>query len=466
MKKLIILFFVSCSISAVSQHKWTLEECIKYALTHNIELKQAALSNETTLNNSNQTIAGALPSLNANAQHMYNIGKSIDRFTNTFAESKVLSQNFFLSSSFVVWGGLSQYNNVKSSRYQYLSGVEQLKQQEYDLSLAVANAYINVIFTEELLKISQNQFKITDEQLTRTTNMVTAGAMAKSVEYDIKAQLANEEVNVTTADNNYAIALLSLMQMMNLDSVTNFNVVRPDLDSQESVLLMNTTEQMYETSLKTQPIIKSGEYSIRSAESNLAASKGRVSPSLTFNANIGTGTSGLASEQTSIITGSNPVGITASNELVFVPVYETRTLPFSEQFQENISKSFGVTLSVPLFNGLQTHTQIKNAKLNTYNAKLAQDLQKQNLYKDIAQAQANAKAALNRFNATKISAEAAKASFDYAQEKFNAGVISSFEFSSAKTRLVAAESNLVQAKYDYVFKLKVLDFYQGKPLTF
>ncbi len=466
MKKLFILLSLSCYLTVTPQHRWTLEECIKYGLAHNIQLKQAALSNETTLNNTNQTIADALPSLNANAQHVYNIGKSIDRFTNEFAESKVLSQNFFLSSSFVLWGGLSQYNNMKTNRYQYLSGVEQLKQQEYDLSLSIANAYINVIFTEELLKISQNQFKITEEQLGRTTNMVNAGAMAKSVEYDIRAQLANEEVNVTTADNNYSIALLTLTQMMNLDSVSNFNVVRPDLESQESVLLMSTTDQMYETSLKTQPIIKSGEYSIRSAESNLAASKGRISPSLTFNANIGTGTSGLASEQTSNITGFSPIAATSQGELVYIPVYETRPLPFSEQFKENVSKSFGVTLSVPLFNGLQTHTQIKNAKLNTYNVKLAQDLQKQNLYKNIAQAQANAKAALNRFNATKISAEAAKASFEYAQEKFNAGVISSFEFSSAKTRLVAAESNLVQAKYDYVFKLKVLDFYQGKPLTF
>src|SRR3954469_13402493 len=130
MKNLFILFFLSCISTMVCQHKWSLEECIKYGLTHNIQLKQAALNNETNLNNTNQTIANVLPSLNANAQHIYNIGKSIDRFTNTFAENTVLSQNFFLSSSVVLWGGLSQYNNVKSSRYQYLSGVEQLKQQE------------------------------------------------------------------------------------------------------------------------------------------------------------------------------------------------------------------------------------------------------------------------------------------------------------------------------------------------
>ena len=453
-----------------AQSSWDLEQCISYALKHNISLKQSAINNEINKNNSDQSKASILPSLNAGANHVYNFGKTIDRFTNTFADNRVLSQNFFLSSSVVLWSGLSQYNNMKGNEYNYLSGVEKLKQQENDLSLGVANAYIGVIFSEELVKISKNQYTITKEQLDRTQKLVNAGSVAKSVEFDIKAQLANEEVNVTSAENNYQLSMLNLTQLMNFDSVTNFSISRPELNIPESQLLENNINGVYELSLKNQPSIKSGEYAILSSEKFLAASRGRYSPSLTFNASLGTGTSELAKDILGVnYTGYRPSGdFTRKGDTVYSPITElvTKKTPFADQFKNNVNKSVGFTLTIPLFNGLQSVTNVKNAKLAATNARFAQDLTKQNLYKNIVQAQTNAKAALNKYNATKLSVDAANESFKYAQQKFNAGVISSFDFNSAKTRLFAAESNLLQAKYDYVFKLKVMDYYQGKPLGF
>ncbi len=466
MKQFLFISFLFLAVLSKSQQAWDLQQCIEYAKHHNLSLKQTALSNEINKNNTDQIKASALPSLNANAAHVYNFGQTIDRFTNTFANKRVLSQNFYLSSSVVLWGGLSQYNNIKANEYNYLSGLERLKQQEYDLALSIANAYIGVIFSDELLKISQNQFNITKEQLDRTQKLVSAGTLAKSAEYDMKAQLANEEVNVTSADNNYQLSLLSLKQLMNFDSVTNFSIARPEINMQENILLENNINGIYETSLKNQPSIKSGEYSVLSADKNLAASRGRISPSLSFNASLGTGTSELAKRETGrfeYITQTLSTSVGAFNYETRVPVLENA--PFSYQFKQNANTSIGLTLSVPLFNGLQTHTAVKNAKLNILNARFSQDLNKQNLYKNIVQAAANVKAALNKYNATKLSVEAAEESFKYAQQKFDAGVISSFDFSSAKNRLFAAESNLLQAKYDYVFKLKVLDYYQGKPLS-
>lgn len=469
MKKLFLLILTSFSLTGISQSRWDLQQCITYAINHNITLKQSALNNEINKNNTDQSKASVLPSLNAGASHVYNFGQTIDRFTNTFASTQVLSQNFYLSSSVVLWSGLSQYNNIKANEYNYLSGVERLKQQQNDLSLNVANAYIGVIFSEEILKISQNQLDVSKEQLDRTTKLVTAGALAKSVEYDIKAQLANDQVNLTTAENNYQLSLLSLKQLMNLDSVTTFNIERPELNIQESQLLENNVQYIYETSLKTQPSIKSSEYAILSAERYLKASKGRISPTLTFNASMGTGTSGLAKDVTGVrYTGLQPIGFTSSLDTVYSPSTEliTKKKPFSDQFKDNVNKSVGFTLNIPLFNGLQTHTSIKNAKIQALNARFSQDLTEQTLFKNIAQAHANAKAALNKYNATKLSVDAAAESFKYAQQKFNAGAISSFDFTTAKNRLFAAESNLLQAKYDYVFKLKVLDYYEGKPLGF
>jgi outer membrane protein len=465
---LFVMFSLMAGISK-SQSAWDLQQCIQYASGHNISLKQTALNNELNKVVTEQSKASVLPTINLGASHTYNFGKTIDRYTNTFANTQVLQQNFFISSNVVLWSGLSQYNTIQSNEYKYLSGVENLKQSQYDLALNVASSYINVVFCDELLKVSKNQLDITKEQLDRTQKLVNAGALAKSVEYDIKAQLANEEVSVTIADNNYRLAILNLTQLMNLDSVTNFSVAKPIVDVQPDQLLSSDVNAIYETALKNQPAIKSGEYSILSAEKNLKANKGRVSPTISLNGSLGTGTSGLAKDIIGInYAGYQVSGITNKGDSVYSPVTElvTKQTPFADQFKNNINKSIGVTITVPLFNGLQTYSSIKTAKINALNAHFTQDLAKQNLYKTIAQAYANAKAALNKYNATKVSVEAAAESFKYAQQKLNAGAISSFDFNSAKNRLFAAESNLLQSKYDYIFKLKVLDYYQGKPLTF
>lgn len=467
MKKVFFALLIVLGSSLQAQSPWDLQQCITYAVQHNLSLKQQGLSNEMSKNNSTQVRSSVLPSLNAGATHQYNFGQTIDRFTNTFANTQVLSQNFYISSGITLWSGLSQYNNIKASDYNYLSGVERLRQQENDLALSVANAYIGIIFSEEILKISQNQFQLTKEQLVRTQKMVDAGALAKSVEYDIKAQLANEEVNVTTADNNYRLSILNLQQLMNFDSVTNFAVARPDFSISESQLVENNITAMYETALKTQPGIKSSEYAVMSADRTRIANKGRYSPSLSFNASMGTGTSGLAKKQTGEYYTVPQTLVTNMGTFIYetqVPVLVST--PLTEQFKSNTNKSLGFSLTVPLFNGLQTNTAVKNAKLNVLSTQYNADITKQTLYKNIVQAHANARAALNKYMATKSSAEAAAESFKYAQQKFDAGAISSFDFTSAKNRLFAAESNLLQAKYDYIFKLKVLDYYQGKPLGF
>ncbi len=467
MRRIIGLLFLFGGLQA--QQPWTLSDCINYARNHNISLKQTAITNEINKNNLDQAKAQTLPTFNLGAAHTYNFGKTIDRFTNTFANTQVLSQNFFVSSNLVLWSGLSQYNTIKANEYNYMSGNEQLKQMENDISLNVASAYVSVIFTEELLLISEKQMAITKEQLERTLRLVEAGSVAKSVEFDIRAQLANELLNVTTAENNYAIAMLNLRQLMNFDSIANFNIEKPQIESMIAAFGNLNVNAVYDKALQNQPAIRGSEFAILSAERMLAAARGRRSPTLSFNASMGTGTSGLAKDILGYsVTGYQPSGFTGRGDTVYTPVtqIQTRQTPFAEQFKSNVNKSLGLTLTIPLFNGLQTHTSVKNAQLNAYSAHLNMDLARQNLYKNIAQAFANAKAAFNKYEASKLSVDAAAESFRYAQQKFDAGAISSFDYSSSKNRLFAAESNLLQAKYDYLFKLKVLDYYQGIPLSF
>lgn len=464
-----LLFLGISQFASAQSNVWDLQQCVDYAQKNNINLKQSEISTRISKNNANQSKAAILPTINAGAQHTYNFGRTIDRYTNTFANTQVLSQNFYVSSNVVIWSGLAQYNNIKANQYLYLSNTESYLQQRNDLALNVATAYINVIFSDEIFQIAKAQFKITQEQLERTQKLADAGTLAKSAVFDLKAQLANEEVNVTSSDNNYQIAMLTLKQLLNLDTLNNFSISRPNVDVLNNELASLSVQNIYETALKNQHSIKSANYSLLAAERNLAVAKGRVSPTLSATGSLGTGTSELDKNIDAVnFVGWDTTAVTTGGDFVISPRTEvvTSKKSFSDQFSDNVNKSVGFTLSIPIFNGLQNYTGVKNAQLNALNAKYSQDLTEQNLYKTIAQAYANARAALNKYNATKLSVDASEQSFYYAQQKYNVGAISTFDYNNAKTRLQSAQSNLVQAKYDYVFKLKVLDFYQGKELKF
>ena len=472
MKKIVysILLVLVFQFLHSQTNEWDLKQCVDYAQKHNLTLKQSEIQTQINKNNTQQSKASIMPTINLGAQHTYNFGRTIDRYTNLFANTQVLSQNFYVSSNVVLWSGLAQYHNIKANQYQYLASTETYQQQAYDLSLNVATAYINVIFSDEIAKISKSQFEMTKEQLVRTEKLANAGTLAKGAVYDLQAQLANDEVNVTTTTNNYQIAILTLTQLMNLDSVKNFTINRPSLEVMNSELGAVSVQNIYETALKNQHSIKSAHYNLLASEKSLAVARGRVSPTLSATGSIGTGTSELDEkiDAVNFLGYSESQYITESGLKVYEPKAEiiTSKKPFADQFKDNVNKSVGFTLSVPIFNGLQNYTSIKNAKLNTLSAKYNQDIQSQNLYKTIAQAYANAKAALEKYSANKASVSASEQSFTFAQQKFNVGVISTFEYNTAKTRLQNAQSNLVQAKYDYIFKMKVLDYYQGKPLTF
>lgn len=467
MKKRILLLALFAIGQVKAQNTWDLQQCIDFAQKHSLQLKQNALQTQINQNNLTQSKAATLPTLNGGASHVYNFGQTIDRFTNEFANTRVLSQNFFVSTNVTLFNGLSQYNTIKANEYSYKASVENLLQQQNDLSLNVATAFINVIFCDELLKIAQNQYSITKEQFSRTQKLVEAGSLAKSLEFDLKAQLANEDVNVTTADNNYQLALLNLKQLMTADSMNTFAINKPVIEVTEANLQTISIQGIYESALKNQHLIQANEYTILSAEKRLDASRGLATPNISVNGSLGTGTSGLAKDIIGAkVSGFNVIGLTNKGDSVLSPRTEliTRRTSFADQFKNNANRSIGFSITVPVFNGLQNYTAIKNAKIQVLNAKFTKDIAEQTLYRTIAQAYANARAALNRYNANKSNLEASEQSFNFAQQRFNVGAINTFEFNQAKTRLASAQGNLAQSKYDYVFRMKVLDFYQGKPL--
>ncbi len=470
MRNFVILFFVAAISPTVSaQQTWNLQHCVEHALKNNISLKQAEVSAAMSEVNATQSKASMLPSLNAGANHTYNIGRRIDPYTNQFASNAVLSQNFYMSAQVTLWSGLTQYNNMRQNYYTWLSNCQNFEQQKNDLSLAVASSFLQVVYNKEMMKVSESQVKISKEQLDRSEKLAEAGSLARATVYDVKAQLANDEYTYTSALNNYQLSLLGLKQLLNLDSVKNFEIEKPNLDDVAIDLAHLSVSDVYETALKNQASIKGAAYALQASEKGLDAAKGRISPSLSFGASIGTGYSGLAKDIIGVTpTGFQAIGQTSAGVMVYAPTYDyvTKSTPFKDQFHDNVNKSIGFTLNMPLFNGLQTYSGIKNSELQLLNARYSLDLKKQQLFKIITQAYADAQAAMNKYAAAKSAFAASQESFNYAQQKFNNGAISSFDFNTAKNRLLKSQADALNAKFDFIFKTKVLDFYQGKPLTF
>lgn len=474
MKPLLFFFFISVlTVNAqepVPAKAWSLEECIDYALKNNIQIKQSELSTELSKADLLQSEGNLLPSINASASHSYNIGRTIDRYTNTFANSKVLSQQFGVSGDITLFSGLQNINTIKQSRYNYLASKFDVDKMRNDVSLNIASAYLQVLYSMDALEIATNQMALTQKQVERTTKLVDAGSAAKGTLLDIQAQLATEELNQTTAQNQRDIALLSLAQLLNLSSTDGFSVVRPELGVVNDALLTSSPSQVYNTAIANLPEVKSAEYKVKSSDKAVDVAWGGLSPKLTFSAFYGTGYSGASQRITGdpAFTGYSPDGsFTSGGDTVFSPTFSLPTyenIPYWDQYRDNVNKSFGFYLTVPIFNKFQVKTSIDRARIQRMSAELTVESTKLEIRKNVQQAYADANAGLKKYYSSLKALDATQESFRYTEQKFNVGLVNTNDYNLSKNQLAKAQSDLLQAKYEYVFKTKVLDFYQGKPL--
>ncbi len=471
--KIFLFFFASItlfSLQGKAQEAWSLQKCIEYALENNISVKQNELNADVAKENYNQSIANLLPSLNAGASHSYNWGQRIDPFTNTFATNRVRSNNLFISSQVTLFSGLQLQNTLKQNSLNYLAGKYDVEKMKNDISLNVATAYLNVLFTQELLGVAKTQKSITESQVTRTQKLVDAGTLALGSLLDLQAQLATDELNVVNNENQLNIANLTLVQLINLDNTADFTIVKPNLEMPSNPILAENPEQIYQFAVNNQPVIKSAETKVLSADRAIKVAKGTAYPSITMSGSVGTGYSGLSKKVVGFEPGTpSIIGYTPDT----VPVYSvsssvipiTEKTPFGEQLKNNVNENLGFNLNIPIFNGWQSQNSISRAKIAKQNAEYTLELNEQNLRKTIEQAHVDAQSALKQFYATKKSVEALSQAFDYADKRFNAGALNSTDYNTAKNRLNNAQSDLLRNKFNFIFKSKVLDFYMGKPIT-
>ncbi len=459
-------FFVS---SAQDTPKvWTLEDCINYALDHNLDIKKQILTVEANKKQLLQSRLNLLPDLNAEATNVWNFGQTIDLFTNTFATSTVRSNNFYLQSNATLFNGLTKVNTIKQNSILLLASKYDLDVLKNDISLAVAGYFLDMLLNLELLDVARNQIEITKGQVSRMEKLVEAGSSAKGDLLNIQAQESAEALAVIQAENRLTISRLSLQQLIDLPVSSDFRIEKPLLKPVEEPKGLLTPEQVFNFAVEKRPEIKSADLRVQSAQKSLAIARGVLFPSLSFGGSWGTGYSGASEEVESTVYKKEMIGVTdVSRDTVFgyYPSSTYKKKDFSKQIIDNNNKSLGFYLRIPIFNGWTGRTNISLAKIQQEKAEIDLDIQKRNLRKNIEQAYTDASASLQQYNASLQKVAAQEESFKYTQQKFDVGMMTSFDYNNSKKDLTKAESDLLQSKYDFIFKTTILDFYMGKPIS-
>lgn len=449
---------------------WTLEECITYAMEHNLQIKQRMLSQELAGENLLESRAAMLPSLNGNVSHGYNWGRTIDRFTNEFATERVQFNNFYLSSSVYVFNGFRLLNTIQKNRLELMASRYDVDKMRDDISLNIATAYLSILFSIEQLENIRGQVDVTRQQLARTKQLVDAGTLARGSQLTIEAQLAAEERQLVEAENLVELNHLTLTQLLDLPSSEGFRIIRPAFNMEEGSALLENPNDIYAYALEHQPGVQSAEIRLEGAAKDVSIAQSYRSPSLAIQGSWGTGYSGASRQlQSATPTGIDTLGYTIEPTPVPVGIpsfdYSYERIPFKDQIDQNNNTSLGIYLTIPIFNGFQARSAVNRARLNLMNAEYALEIEKNRLYKEIQQSYADAMAALKRYRASEKSQTALGESFNYTEQRFDVGMVNSVEYNDAKNKLSQAESEVLQAKYEFVFRKTILDYYLGKPIT-
>ena len=422
--------------------KWSLEECINYAIEHNIDLKQKVQDQESKKVDLSTSKNSWLPNLNAGVGQNFDFGRSPSK-TGVIVDQNSANSSFYLQTSMPVFDGFKISNDIKARKLDLMASTENLNKAKEDLAINVASYFVEALYNKELLTVAELQVALTSEQVTRTDALVKAGKVPMSQLYDIKAQLAKDEVSLTEARNNVNLSLLNLAQMLELErSGQSFDISVPVVEDaiEKYMNSILPPDMVYNNAVAVKPQIKEQEYLLESQKKMLQVAKSGYLPKLDFNASYSNGY----------------YHYSGGNDIV--------NTPFSDQIKQNERKTIGFSLSIPIFNRFQVRNSVRSNKIAILNRELMMESSKKTLYKEIQQAYFNATAAQEKYKAADKSVLASKEAFGYAEDKYNAGNSTGYEYSDAKTKYSQSLSEQIQAKYNYIFRAKILDFYNGVPI--
>ena len=429
------LLFVTFT-SAQAQETWSLQKCIDYALQNNIQIKQQSLNSDYYNNQLNQAKYNRLPNLNAGISNNQSFGRSLIS-DNTYRDINSNSTFGNLSTNVTIWNGFTLSNSIKMADMDLQASLQETLKAKDDMMLNIAAAYLEILFADELVIVSEDLMKITQLQIDRTGKLVEAGSLAKGSLLEIEAQYAREELNVVNAQNRLQLAYLGIYQLLEVPSSESFKIEKPSLPEIGANISLLNSMDVFKNAVQLMPAVKGAGFKLESARNQLLIAKGNLLPSLSFGANYNNSYENL---------------------------FNYEDLPFKDQLKSHQRYGFGVTLSIPIFNHFQARTGVSNAQIQLENTELQLQNTKNLLRKDIEQAYTNALAAFKRYVANQKAVISSKEAFRYTEEKFNVGMINSVEYNQSKNNLSKAQSDLLQAKYEYIFRTKILDFYNGQPI--
>lgn len=448
--RLLIIFFL-LPLFAEAQQVWTLEDCLRHAQEHNLSIKQAELNATLSKDALTQSKLSLLPSLNGTASNSYNFGRNIDPYTNTFTVDRVRTNNFGLSSGMTLFNGFQNINNIRKSNYDYLASQYDAEKVANDVSVNLVTAYLQLMYNKELVAVQTDKQLLSQLQVDRIAKMVEVGRLPKGNLLETESQMAQEELQLINAQNQVDIAVLNIKQLLDLSATTPFDIVSPSVVVEANKLVVGL-EEVYAAAYTNLPDIKSASTKVSSAERSLAMAQGGRAPRLSLSGSVGTGYSD-AREQIA--------GIDTLNGDIIYTEY-----PFDDQLDDNLSQSLSFSLSLPIFNAWQANNSVSRAKIGLLQSKYNLQEAENRLRKQIEQAYADALAAHKKYLASTKSVEALSESFRYIEEKYEVELVSTYEYNDAKNNLFQAEADLLQAKYDFIFKRKMMDFYMGNELKF
>ncbi|MCF6168871.1 TolC family protein [Lutibacter sp.] len=432
---LAFVFFITIN---AQEKKWTLQECVNYALENNISIKRSELNielkNEEIINRK----SGLYPTVSASTSQRLTFGSAQDRVTFRRVNATSHSTSIGINAGITIFNGFRIINQVEQSRIGLEASKYDLEKLKDDISLTVVNSYLNVLFNKENLKIAKSQIEVSQKQVSQISRLVDAGVQPKSNLLEVEANLANDEQKVVTAQNSLELALLDLAQTLQLDYV-GFDVENIAVNTPSELLMYDEALPIYKIAVENRSEIKSAKLNVLGASKGIDIAKSAFLPTLSFNYNFGSAAS-------------------------FLDLASISNKAFFYQLDNNKNNSFSLSLNIPIFSGFRTRSNVNSAKINYEISQFNLEDTKIQLRKIIERAFMDAKAALKTYVAAEKNVTSQELSFKNSQESYNLGVMTSFDFEQVKNRFLNAQSSLINAKYDFVFRTKVLDFYVGKSL--
>jgi len=435
-------------LSQAQSKKWTLEECVDYAIKNNISIQQSELDAKSAAVEKSAAIGNFLPSFNINGSHSWNIGLNQNITTGLLENQTTQFTSAGLNSNVAIYNGMQNQNRLRRANLAIVASKFQLSKMKDDISLNVANAYLQILFNKENLKVQKEQLSNNEKQLLRSQELVNAGVVPRGDLLDIKATVATNNQAIVTAENALLISKLSLAQLLQLDNFQDFDIAETNYDAKESTTLLQTPESIFAKAKEERVELKIAKANLEIAERDLKIAKGAYQPSL----------QGFYSLNTRAGYSDRVIGFNGTTPIL------APALPVFEQFDNNKGHSFGLQMNIPLLNGFSVRNNVDRSKIAFDRSKIAFSQQELDLERNVFTAFTDAKGAMKANESAIITLEARQEAYNYAKEKFAVGMLNAFDLNQSQTLLVNAQSEVVRTKYDYIFRVKVIEFYFGIPI--